>query len=157
MRTTRREFLQTSAAAALAGCGDAESPGEGKRPNVLFVFSDQQHARTLSAYGGTPVNTPQTDRIAWEGCRFDNAISIYPVCSPYRGMLMSGLYPMRNGVVGNDTPLSDGLPTFGKLFRDAGYRTGYIGKWHLVTTKRIAVPQQCFDAAAISTPGNLSA
>ena len=111
MKTTRREFLQTSAAAALAGCGGAETPtGPSARMCCCSLFSDQQHARTVSAYGGTPVNTPQTDRNRTRGCRFDNAISIYPVCSPYRGMLMSGLYPMRNGVVGNDTPLADGLP-----------------------------------------------
>lgn len=109
---------------------------------MLFVFSDQQHARTISAYDGSPVRTPAVDRLAREGCRFDNAISVYPVCSPFRGMLMSGLYPMRNGVVGNDTPLSDGLPTFGKLFRDAGYRTGYIGKWHLETTRVGFVPHE---------------
>ena len=120
--------------------GAAQStPG---RPNVLFVFSDQQHAGTVSSYGGTPVRTPAVDRIAAQGCRFDKAVSIYPVCSPFRGMLMSGLYPMRNGVVGNDTPLSDGLPTFGKLFREAGYRTGYIGKWHLEATRTGFVPHR---------------
>ena len=136
MRGTRRELLLAGAAAV----GWGQTPR--RRPNVLFVFSDQQHARTVSAYGGTPVRSPAVDRIAAEGCRFDNAISVYPVCSPYRGMLMSGLYPMRNGVVGNDTPLSDGLPTFGKLFREAGYRTGYIGKWHLESTRTGFVPHE---------------
>ncbi len=135
MTGTRRQFLLAAAAAAAA-----QRPNG--RPNVLFVFSDQQHARTVSAYGGAPVRTPAADRIAAEGCRFDNAISIYPVCSPYRGMLMSGLFPMRNGVVGNDTPLSDDLPTFGKLFRDAGYRTGYIGKWHLEANRTGFVPHR---------------
>lgn len=134
MPATRRRFLQTSAAAIAAGT--ACSPQTGKRPNILFVFSDQQHARTVSAYGGTPVRTPAADRIAAEGCRFDQAISTYAVCSPYRGMLMTGLYPMHNGVVANDTPLPDDLPTLGKLFREAGYRTGYIGKWHLETTRK---------------------
>jgi arylsulfatase A-like enzyme len=139
MSATRRAFLQASAA-ALTGVAGAQGPR--KRPNVLFVFSDQQQARAVSSYGGTPVRTPSIDRIAAEGCRFDNAISIYPVCSPFRGMLMSGLYPMRNGVVGNDTPLSGGLPTFGKLFRAAGYRTGYIGKWHLEATRAGFVPHE---------------
>jgi arylsulfatase A-like enzyme len=145
MSATRRAFLQASAGALAGGVAAQTTP---KRPNVLFVFSDQQHARTVSAYGGTPVRTPAVDRIAAEGCRFDNAISIYPVCSPYRGMLMSGLFPIRNGVVGNDTPISDGLPTFGKLFREAGYRTGYIGKWHLESTRAGFVPharRQGFD------------
>ncbi|MCB9383105.1 MAG: sulfatase [Bryobacterales bacterium] len=145
MSATRRELLFGSAG-ALAGLASGQSPA--RRPNVLFVFSDQQQARTVSAYGPTPVRTPNIDRIAAQGCRFDNAISIYPVCSPFRGMLMSGLYPMRNGVVGNDTPLSDGLPTLGKLFRQAGYHTGYIGKWHLESTRTGFVPhsrRQGFD------------
>jgi len=137
MSATRRQFLQSSAGVLAASAGCSRST---RQPNVLFVFSDQQHARTVSAYGGTPVQTPAADRIGAEGCRFDQAISAYAVCSPYRGMLMSGKYPMRNGVVGNDTPLSDGLPTFGTLFRDAGYRTGYIGKWHLETTRDGFVP-----------------
>lgn len=135
-KSTRRELLFAAAGAAAAARAQA------RRPNVLFIFSDQQQARTVSAYGGALVRTPAVDRIAAEGCRFDNAISVYPVCSPFRGMLMSGLYPMRNGVVGNDTPLSDGLPTFGKLFREAGYRTGYIGKWHLESTRTGFVPHR---------------
>ncbi|MCP5110589.1 MAG: sulfatase [bacterium] len=147
----RRDFLTTS----LAGAATACQTGRPRQPNVLFLFSDQQHARTVGCYGGgAPVKTPAIDRIASEGCRFDNAISINPVCSPYRGMLMSGLYPMRNGVVGNDTPLSDGLPTLGKMFRDAGYQTGYIGKWHLESHRRGFVPEarrQGFDYWAVHT------
>lgn len=139
MSASRRDFLL--AAAAAGSTAQSRATAAPKRPNVLFVFSDQQHARTVSAYRGTPVRTPSTDRLAAEGCRYDNAISIYPVCSPFRGMLMSGLYPMRSGVVDNDTPISDGLLTFGKAFRDAGYRTGYIGKWHLETTRAGFVPR----------------
>ncbi len=151
--TDRRRFLQLAAgaAAALPSCSKVEQAGQSRQrklPNVVFLFSDQQHARTVSAYGGTPVLTPNIDRLAREGRRFDNSISTYPVCSPYRGMLLTGLSPMHNGVVGNDTPLPDNLPTFGKLFRDAGYRTGYIGKWHLESTRRGFVPparRQGFD------------
>lgn len=144
MSASRRDFLKTAAVGA--GTAPSAQAQDGKRPNVLFVFSDQQHAGTVSAYPGpalpTPVRTPAIDRLAAQGCRFDNAVSLYPVCSPYRGMLMSGLYPLRNGVVGNDTPLSNDLPTFGRLFRDAGYRTGYIGKWHLESTRAGFVPPE---------------
>jgi len=139
-RASRRKFLAAGGVSLATACswfGDKKRP-----PNVLYLFSDQQQARTVSAYGGALVRTPSIDRIAAGGCRFDNAISTVPVCSPYRAMLMSGLYPMRNGVVANDTPISDGLPVLGKMFRDAGYRTGYIGKWHLEATRRGFVPPQ---------------
>jgi arylsulfatase A-like enzyme len=147
---SRRKFVQGAAAAAAVATSCKPAPA--KPPNVLYVFSDQQHAQTVSAYGGTPVRTPAIDRLAQEGCRFDNAISTMPVCSPYRGMLMSGRHPMRNGVINNDTPLSDGLPTFGKMYRDAGYQTGYIGKWHLESKRTPFVPKnrrQGFDYWAV--------
>ncbi len=135
---TRREFL--TAAAGLGAAASCAQPF--KRPNLLFLFSDQQRTSAVSCYGGDPVRTPAIDRLAADGCRFDNAISINPVCSPYRGMLHSGLYSMRNGIVGNDTPLSNGLPTFGKMFRNAGYKTGYIGKWHIESHRAGFVPPE---------------
>jgi arylsulfatase A-like enzyme len=83
---------------------------------------------------------PNVDRLAQEGVVMDNAISTFPVCSPYRGMLLTGLHPMHNGVVTNDTALRADVPTVATAFRDAGYRTGYIGKWHLEWNRDPAVP-----------------
>ena len=154
----RREFLkktgQALSSGVLASAAGVASRERTKRPNVLYIFSDQQQARSLVCYGGGPARTPSLDRLVREGCRFEHALSTYPVCSPYRAMLMSGRFPMRNGVVSNDVPLSDGLPTFGKMFREAGYQTGYIGKWHLEDNREGFVPErrrQGFDYWAVHT------
>jgi arylsulfatase A-like enzyme len=97
----------------------------------VFAFADQLRAQTVSCYGNEQVPMPNVDRLAAEGAVMENAVSTYPVCSPYRGMLLTGQYPMHNGTVGNDTGLRDDLPTVATACRDAGYRTGYVGKWHL--------------------------
>jgi len=141
---TRRGFLQ-SAALASAGmlmprAGRAALRGASKRkPNVVYVFADQLRADVVGCYGGE-VHTPHIDALAQEGCRMTNCISTWPVCSPYRGMMLSGRYPMRNGVVTNTNQMLDGIPTLGTVFRDAGYATGYIGKWHLEWNRKPFVP-----------------
>lgn len=104
------------------------------RPNVLFVLSDQFRAMCLE---DDPVRTPHLDRFAGEGIRLRQAVSCYPVCSPHRAMLMTGLHPTSNGVPTNvnstrpGVQLRDGLPTWASVMREAGYQTGLIGKWHL--------------------------
>jgi arylsulfatase A-like enzyme len=70
-------------------------------------------------------------RLAAEGCMFTHCVSNYPVCSPYRSILLTGRWPYETGVIDNGIDLSPKQATLGKCFRDAGYRTGYIGKWHL--------------------------
>ncbi|MFE6735164.1 sulfatase [Microbacterium sp. NPDC057650] len=108
------------------------------RPNVVVVMADQFRAAAIEP-GGDPVATPQLDRLAAEGCVMTQAVSSYPVCSPHRAMFLTGLRPGENGVTLNvhsesaedGVGLRDGLPTWASVLRDAGYRTGYIGKWHL--------------------------
>ena len=111
------------------------------RPNVIYVFADQMRAHVLGCYGNTIVPTPNLDAMADAGTVFDNAISTYPVCSPYRGMLLSGLHPMRNGVINNDTGLRDDIPTVASSFKEQGYETGYIGKWHIEWNRNPFVPK----------------
>lgn len=129
----RRDFLK-SGGASLATLGavclaDAESGP--RRPNIVFVFADQLRSQSVGCYGAAAPATPHIDRLAAEGVRFTHAVSTYPICSPYRAMLLTGLYPMRNGMVANDLPLRPGVPSFAQALRDAGYHTGYIGKWHI--------------------------
>ena len=124
-----------------------------KQPNVVFIFADQMRAQVLGCYGNEMVPTPNFDAMAEAGMVFDNAISTFPVCSPYRGMLLSGKYPMANGTVNNDTGMRDDIPTVGTEFRDQGYATGYIGKWHLEWNRNPFVPQdrrQGFDYWAVN-------
>ena len=101
------------------------------RPNILFIFADQLRSMELGCYGGDQVHTPNIDRLAEEGAVFTRAFSTYPVCSPFRAMLMSGNFPMKNGMVLNDHFLRNPTPFFAEVCRDEGYRTGYMGKWHL--------------------------
>jgi len=142
---TRRDFIKTSVAAAaggallegLAGCG--ESFDSTRRPNLLFVFPDQMRGQALGFLGEDPVITPNLDRFAAEGVAFPQAVSNYPVCSPFRGMMLTGLYPHSNGVLANcnTNGAEHGyeLPTEARCWSDVlqnnGYSLGYIGKWHL--------------------------
>lgn len=104
-----------------------------EKPNLLLVLSDQHSYDMLGAYGNEQVITPNLDRFAKEGIRFNNAISNQPVCTPFRGMIMSGLQPLKNGAFVNDVPL---LPNKSKrlaeILKGQGYQTAYIGKWHLM-------------------------
>lgn len=101
------------------------------RPNVIVAFSDQHRAQDLGCTGNNDVQTPNMDRLAGEGIRATNAYSNHPICGPSRACLVSGQYPTSHGVITNEFPLPADVPSVGEAFRDAGYRTGYIGKWHL--------------------------
>ena len=145
MNPTRRDFLESSVAAAaggillesLAGCAESLPPA--RRPNLLFVFPDQMRGQALGFLGEDPVITPNLDRFASEGVVFTQAVSNYPVCSPYRGMMLTGLYPYSNGVLANCNTngakhgyeLPADARCWSDVLHDQGYSLGYIGKWHL--------------------------
>lgn len=99
-----------------------QSPQE--KPNVLYVFSDQQRASAMGCYyGDEQIRTPQFDACAADGARLDAAVSSTPVCSPYRAILMTGLYGHHTGVTTNRFyPDLSVFPCIGTTFRDAGYR-----------------------------------
>ena len=103
-----------------------------ERPtNVLLVFADQMRGQAMGCAGNRQVRTPNLDRLADQGTRFTHAYCNSPVCTPSRGSLLTGLYPSRHGAYVNDIPIRTDLPSMGTIFRDAGYATGYVGKWHL--------------------------
>jgi len=109
-----------------------------KRPNLVYVFSDQQSWDMLGCYGNKDIITPNFDRLAEQGIRFNHCISNIPLCTPYRGILMSGQHPFRNGAMQNDLQMLPGNGKyFGEVLRDAGYRMGYYGKWHLYGGDRV--------------------
>lgn len=101
-----------------------------RRPNLLFVFADQLRARELND-PRHPLLSPAWDRLCEEGTRCTNMVANCPVCTPSRAMLMTGQYPQTNRVVANDLPLPEDAVTIGDLTRAVGYRTGYLGKWHI--------------------------
>lgn len=107
-------------------------------PNVLLIFTDQHRLSAVGAYGETPCRTPNLDRMAEEGVRFETAYTVCPVCTPARGTIMTGLYPHSHGMVCNTYNigcsihnLADRPTLLSRRLQDAGYRCGYSGKWHL--------------------------
>ncbi len=102
-----------------------------KKPNVIILLTDQWRAQDLGYMGNDQVATPNIDLLATESVNVSHAVSGTPVCSPYRASLLTGQYPLTHGVFYNDKPLSDEAVTMGEIFKNAGYATAYIGKWHL--------------------------
>ncbi len=109
-----------------------------RRPNVLFVFSDMQRAYSMGCYGDANARTPTLDALAAQGARFDAAMANTPVCCPYRANLMSGQYAHHNGVMSNGVEFRPTVKCMAETFRDAGYETGYSGKWHITSPKDAA-------------------
>lgn len=100
-------------------------------PNILFVFADQLRYDSLACSGNRIVRTPRLDRMAGEGVAFDQAFSSCPICSPYRGQILTGNYSHVNGVMCNEYRLFDDQRTLAQRLGQHGYRSAWIGKWHL--------------------------
>lgn len=141
----RRDFLRLSglylAGTALApplffGC---RTPAGSQPPNLVIVFPDQMRAQALGFMQQDPVLTPHLDRFAHESIVLTQAVSNYPVCSPFRAMLMTGKYPHTNGVLANCNTngtqhgyeLNKDEVCWSDILHEKGYDLGYIGKWHL--------------------------
>jgi N-acetylglucosamine-6-sulfatase len=107
------------------------SPSAPPRPNVVFILSDD-HRWDFAGYAGhSVVETPSLDRLAADGVRFERAYVTSSLCSPSRASFLTGTYPHRHGVWNNFTPWSDRNRTFLEYLKAAGYRTAFIGKWHM--------------------------
>ena len=102
-----------------------------RHPNLLFVFADQMRAQDCGFMGNAQVRTPAMNRMAEEGVVFENAVSSCPVCTPYRASLLTGRYPLACRTAMNDVRLPVDELSIAEVLGDAGYATGYIGKWHL--------------------------
>ncbi len=103
------------------------------RPNVVVLFPDQLRAQSLPLYGEKQIHTPNIDRLASEGILLENAISNCPVCTPARAMLVTGRYPQTTGHLINTTRTRHSEISIGDAFAHWGYRTAWVGKWHLHT------------------------
>lgn len=100
-------------------------------PNILLILPDQMRASAMGCDGNAEIKTPHIDRLAAEGIRFKRTYANVPVCCPARAILMTGTYPNVNGMIANDLRLREEQITIAERLRDAGYSTGFIGKWHL--------------------------
>jgi N-acetylglucosamine-6-sulfatase len=109
----------------------AKPQASGKRPNVVFILTDDQRWDQLGCEGHPFLKTPNLDRLADEGARFANMFVTTSLCSPSRASYLSGLYANTHGVVNNFTDYPHELPSFPRRLQDSGYHTGYVGKWHM--------------------------
>ncbi len=132
---TRRVFLRSVGAAAAAVAAPrfaySATAKPSRRPNILFLMTDQQTLRAMSAYGNRHLRTPHMDSIAAHGARFEKSYCTAPVCAPARSSLITGRMPHETGVEVNGQTPDPSIPTMGHIFREAGYITAWAGKWHL--------------------------
>ena len=111
--------------------GPDQLSAKNPKPNVVIILADQWNAQSLGYAGNKDVKTPNLDKLARRSVVFTTAVSVTPVCSPARASLLTGQYPLTHGVFYNDRPLKDEALTMAEIYKEAGYQTGYIGKWHV--------------------------
>jgi len=107
------------------------SQSQSKRSNILFIMTDDHAFQALSCYGSRINQTPNLDRIANEGMRFNRSFCTNSICAPSRAVLLTGKYSHINGQIDNIVTFDGSQETFPQLLQQAGYQTAVIGKWHL--------------------------
>ncbi|MEN9402716.1 MAG: hypothetical protein RL091_1419 [Verrucomicrobiota bacterium] len=151
---TRREWLTRSSLLAAAGLLPARgsvqaaaSSSVRKAPNLVFFFPDQLRRQAMGFVGEDPVLTPHIDRFASQGLYLPHATSTFPVCTPWRGMMLTGRYPHATGIINNANSSRPNVylrreeRCLTDVLHDAGYHLGYIGKWHLSHPRAPYIPQ----------------
>src|SRR6185295_5122237 len=132
LRVNRRQFLSAS----LPLLARSRAAGAARLPNIVYLYADDLGYGDVSCYGATQVKTPNIDRAAAGGVRFTHAHSSSATCTPSRYSLLTGEYAWRRpgtGVLPGDARLiiEPGRYTLHAMLKQAGYRTGVVGKWHL--------------------------
>ena len=158
-RPTRRDLLKAGAAGAAAlmarPAPGAPAGQEARRPNFLFIITDQQGLDTLSALGNSHLHTPNLDRLARRGVAFLESYSTNPLCSPARSSMFTGRPTLETGVVVNGRPIRSTIPNMGQWLRRSGYETLYAGKWHLPASYTASIPGFDVIAAGINGQGGV--
>ncbi|WP_299017831.1 sulfatase-like hydrolase/transferase [uncultured Photobacterium sp.] len=165
MSFSRRDLLKglavTGAVAATPACSSLASKiapptsaQQTKKPNLLIIFPDEMRTHTLGFMNQDPSLTPNLNKFATQSAVLPQAVSNFPLCTPFRGMLMTGQYPYRNGIQGNSHTAMPGkfggkdfgielkkqTQTWSDIMKAQGYSMGYIGKWHLDAPEAPFVP-----------------
>lgn len=128
-----------------------------KKPNIVFIFSDQQRWDTLGCYGQKYDISPNLDKLAAKGTRFVNAVTCQPVCGPARSCLQTGKYATQTGTYRNGIALNENEKTIAHYMKESGYQTGYVGKWHLASNEGESNENigKLFDCRTKPVPENL--
>ncbi|MGD8238043.1 MAG: sulfatase-like hydrolase/transferase, partial [Armatimonadota bacterium] len=129
----RRQFIGAGAAGSLslASMSGPASSAPPEKPNLLFIWTDEQRADTMAVYGNKKIRVPNLNKLASESYVFQRAYITQPVSTPSRCSVMTGLWPHQSGCVANNIPLRPDTPCLNELVADPEYRTAYMGKWHL--------------------------
>lgn len=136
----RREFVKSAGAGSIAPWvkqSEGIAPRRNKSANprqVIIILGESVRYDMLHCYRDTGLKTPNLDRLAAEGCRFDKAYNCQPVCAPARSSIWTGLYPHSSGVWGNSMPVGETEHSIGKRLHDKGVHCAFMGKWHLSGT-----------------------
>ena len=101
------------------------------QPNIILIMADDHAAKAIGSYGLGINKTPNIDRLANEGMRFDHCYVSNSICTPSRATILTGTYNHVNGVTTLNTPINNRLPNMAKHLRTGGYETAIVGKWHL--------------------------
>lgn len=128
--TPKTAILVLATTSALSLTAATRAAAADKRPNILFIMTDDHAAHAIGCYGSVVNKTPNFDRLASGGMRFDNCFVTNSICTPSRAVILTGKYSHLNGVP-NFNRLDGSQPTLSKYLQVAGYHTGIVGKWHL--------------------------
>ncbi len=128
----RRNFFKTAGISGVAVSTAQPQQSSAQAPRqAVILMTDSVRADMLNCYRQTGLKTPNLDRLAQAGTRFERAYTCQPVCTPARSALFTGTYPHSNGAWANSLPLGQTVHTIGQRLQDKGVHTAYIGKWHL--------------------------
>ncbi len=130
MSRIKAAYALPLAAAGLSACSEAV---EQERPNIIFIMTDDHTTQAMSCYGGNLIETPNMDRIADEGMRFDNCYATNALSGPSRACILTGKFSHKNGFTDNASTFDGSQLTFPKVMKENGYATGVVGKWHLIS------------------------
>jgi arylsulfatase A-like enzyme len=129
MKLNRREFSKSISLAPAAFPYISKLRDD--KPNILFIWTDEQRADTMSAYGNHKIHSPNLNKLSDESVIYQNAYVSQPVCTPSRSTVLTGYYPHQNTCTQNNIPLPQEIKCLPELISDSDYRTAYMGKWHL--------------------------